>query len=157
MSDRVAIMNHGQIVQFADSETVYEKPVNRFVAGFVGQQNFFESVRSEGSRLLHAQDGMQFQTTSPVEVGTVTVAVRPEAITLRAGIDASLSPNSCRALVESVSTLGDSRLYVVRSESGQTLIARTQRMNEVRRFSVGDSVCAAWQPEHVAVFTTKTE
>ena len=49
MSDRIAIFNHGRIVQIGTPGAIYERPVNEFVAGFVGTSNILER---DGKRLL---------------------------------------------------------------------------------------------------------
>ncbi|MBD0864616.1 MAG: sn-glycerol-3-phosphate ABC transporter ATP-binding protein UgpC [Rhodobacteraceae bacterium] len=57
MADRVAVMNHGRIEQVADPITLYERPVNRFVANFIGSpaMNFFDVVLHRGEIALGEQ------------------------------------------------------------------------------------------------------
>ncbi|MFT4231740.1 MAG: ABC transporter ATP-binding protein [Leucobacter sp.] len=153
MSDRVAIMNGGRIEQLDDPETVYERPATRFVAGFVGQQNFFEDLRVESDGLLVASDAVRFRAAAPVAGPSATVAIRPEAITLAPAVPET-PVNACAGTVEAVNTLGDARQYVVRSASGATLITRAARTSETHRFAPGDPVLASWTPDHVAVFPT---
>jgi spermidine/putrescine transport system ATP-binding protein len=90
MSDRVAVMNKGQLVQEDTPSEIYHHPVNRFVASFIGESNFFE-----GSVQVLAGDQVLLQVpgfAQPVRVQTsglasqdrpapseaVTVMVRPE-------------------------------------------------------------------------------
>ncbi|MFK4729404.1 ABC transporter ATP-binding protein [Agromyces mediolanus] len=151
MSDRVAIMNGGRIEQLDEPELVYERPATRFVAGFVGQQNFFDDVRAERGLLVDG-DGVRFlPETAPAAGFQGTVAIRPEAISLRPELG-EVPVNACAGVVEAVNTLGDSRQYVVRTTSGRTLLTRSARVSEPRRFGVGDRVVADWTPDHVAVF-----
>ncbi|GGR35869.1 ABC transporter ATP-binding protein [Agromyces mediolanus] len=151
MSDRVAIMNGGRIEQLDEPETVYERPATRFVAGFVGQQNFFDDVRTDAGVLVDA-DGVRFLPASAPPAGAAaTVAIRPEAITLRPE-SAEIPVNACAGVVEAVNTLGDSRQYVIRAASGRTLVTRSARVTEPQRFSPGERVLASWSPDHVAVF-----
>ncbi|MBC9928567.1 MULTISPECIES: ABC transporter ATP-binding protein [unclassified Leucobacter] len=151
MSDRVAIMNGGRIEQLDDPETVYERPASRFVAGFVGQQNFFDDVRAEGDGLLVTGDGVRFHSVAGPRSGSVTVAIRPEAISL-APESVHAPINAVAGTVEAVNTLGDARQYVVRTPAGATLITRAARTVDPHRFAAGDRVLASWQSEHVAVF-----
>lgn len=46
VSDRIAVMNQGRIEQLGTPEEIYENPVNRFVAGFIGEMNFIEKENS---------------------------------------------------------------------------------------------------------------
>jgi ABC-type Fe3+/spermidine/putrescine transport system ATPase subunit len=49
MSDRIAVMNHGQVEQFDTAHALYRKPVSRFVAEFVGKSNIFSGrISGEG-------------------------------------------------------------------------------------------------------------
>ena len=55
MSDRIAVMLDGRIEQLGDPYTIYEHPASAFVAGFIGQQNFFNGKAAEGGRSVVAE------------------------------------------------------------------------------------------------------
>lgn len=61
LSDRLAVMNTGEIVQVGSPEEVYEKPVNSFVANFVGKANIFKASlkKMEGTRAVIKIDGLR--------------------------------------------------------------------------------------------------
>ena len=108
LSDRVAVMHEGRVEQVAAPETVYREPASRFVAEFVGDNNLFDgAVTDDGAGV--AVDG----ATLPLPAGadrrpgqSVTVAVRPEAITV--GEDRSTAGDTTlEATVETVEFLGD--------------------------------------------------
>ncbi|HNP15867.1 MAG TPA: polyamine ABC transporter ATP-binding protein, partial [Terrimesophilobacter sp.] len=67
MSDRIAIMREGRIEQLADADTIYGAPTNAYVAGFIGQQNFFEATAKDA-------------TTATSAVGPVTTASANPAV-----------------------------------------------------------------------------
>lgn len=90
MGDRIAVMNNGMIMQVGTSDEVYNKPANKFVAGFIGtpQMNFFDStvIEEDGKLLLDSGD---FRIELPDDIAktvkdytgkTVTVGIRPEHI-----------------------------------------------------------------------------
>ncbi|MDH4354307.1 MAG: ABC transporter ATP-binding protein, partial [Actinomycetota bacterium] len=86
MSDRIAVMLDGRIEQLADPYTIYEHPVSAFVAGFIGQQNFFEGSSSEGGQVVEGA-GWTIRTareeSTPVGDGLrALAAIRPEALTV---------------------------------------------------------------------------
>jgi iron(III) transport system ATP-binding protein len=88
MSDRVAVFKEGQIVQIDAPLRLYTRPMNRFVAGFVGIDNFFDGVvtekRADGLCTVET-DGTHLMSTDALNslVGSrVTVAIRPEAVLL---------------------------------------------------------------------------
>lgn len=82
MSDRIVLMNKGQIVQNADAETLYTQPVNAFAAGFIGSYNLLSAEQAQ------ALTGQQYRGQ---------VAIRPESIVICApeqGISARILNHS---------------------------------------------------------------
>src|SRR5271170_5936111 len=83
MSDRIAVMNEGQVAQLGRPEELYDRPTNRFVASFIGESNFMPAVvrgmedgvivADRGGTILRAvADGM------PAPGSEVTLTTRPE-------------------------------------------------------------------------------
>ena len=52
MSDRIAVMLDGHVEQLADPDEIYDSPASAFVAGFIGQQNFFDGTARESGRVV---------------------------------------------------------------------------------------------------------
>ena len=91
MSDRVAIMREGRIVQTGAPQELYDEPANRYVADFVGKSNFFNgTVRRVGDGMadidLDAKIGTTARTSRSAQriaVGEkVAMSVRPEQMAL---------------------------------------------------------------------------
>ena len=88
MSDRIAVMSEGQIQQIGDPHDIYERPVNRFVADFIGDTNFLEAEitgMSGDSANCRVNDRISFEVQSIAEHNAgdkVTLAIRPEKISL---------------------------------------------------------------------------
>jgi spermidine/putrescine transport system ATP-binding protein len=91
MSDSIALMREGRILQLGSARDLYDAPVNRYVAGFVGESNFIvgEIVEAAGDRAtLRSRAGLAF--SAPCSAGGAplapampgVIAVRPEAIRL---------------------------------------------------------------------------
>ena len=78
MSDRIIVMNGGDIQQVGTPIQIYRNPVNRFVADFVGKVNFLPGTAAEGKILLDAI-GQSLPYTGEAR-GPVTVAIRPEQV-----------------------------------------------------------------------------
>ena len=74
MSDRIAIMQSGRFVQTGSPEDIYRRPVNRFVAGFMGEVNILQVVERAGDREFAA---LQLPVADP---GGAYAVLRPEAI-----------------------------------------------------------------------------
>ena len=137
MSDRIAVLNHGEIEQIGSPVEVYEHPATAFVAGFIGVSNVIE------------RDGHQ-------------VTIRPEKITLLAAGDAT--PVSADAHVE-LATVTDviyagvlTRYVVVLDAGGELVISRqnTQSLptgeNEPA-VAVGAQVRVSWLPAQAFTIT----
>ena len=126
MSDRIAVMDKGKVVQLADPRTIYERPASRFVADFIGVSNFL------AGRILERKSGAQTlielansRTVRAVAEGDhpvgqhVTVVIRPERMMLLPPAESSstLSPvtswNSVPGSVRNVVYTGSDTQYFV--------------------------------------------
>jgi spermidine/putrescine transport system ATP-binding protein len=87
MSDRIAVMSGGRVLQIGTPIEIYEEPNSRFVADFIGETNFVEgTVRSVDGKLAEFEaDGLKFVATAETGVRAgerAVLAVRPERIRL---------------------------------------------------------------------------
>ena len=118
MSDRVAVIDHGRIEQIGLPQEIYDRPVNRFVADFIGESNFLDVqvVERRGDRvLLRTPDGLSVWTRTDAEtpVGArALLAVRPECIAV--GVGADPRDNDFEGVIEEVIYVGDTTRYRVR-------------------------------------------
>lgn len=86
ISDHVAVMNEGEIIQYGTPFEVYESPVNAFVANFIGETNFFtgtvEKVEEEYFMLDTGRFGkIWFYKDMEVKIGQeIQVSLRPEKV-----------------------------------------------------------------------------
>jgi iron(III) transport system ATP-binding protein len=123
LSDRVAVMRDGRVLQVAAPKALYERPVNRFVADFVGTNNFIAGVckeRGDAWALVETALGLVHARPSPaVGAGARCVlAVRPENLAL--GGDGE---NAFDGRVTFASYLGNTLRYDVETASGLVLKA----------------------------------
>ncbi len=159
MSDQIAVMNKGVILQLGDPVTLYERPVNRFVADFIGESNFLHGkvLSSEIGRTLIQVDGAQVtvrDSSLPLLPGQeVMFTVRPEKITLTThDLD---SGSALTGLVQEIIYIGTDTRYLLKLASGQSLIARVQNgcQVELNEFQKGTQVQISWRPEDAHILT----
>ncbi|MGH8434277.1 MAG: ABC transporter ATP-binding protein [Pseudomonas sp.] len=101
MSDRIAVINKGQVLQVGTPTEIYEAPVNRTVADFIGETNFLSAeALDSGVRLA---DG-QLLSAFSAKRGAVTLAIRPERVSLA-------EDGQLEALVENVVYVGTDTVY----------------------------------------------
>ncbi|PWC21876.1 polyamine ABC transporter ATP-binding protein [Brenneria roseae subsp. roseae] len=155
MADKIAVMHNGRLEQIAPAAEIYQRPVNHFVAGFIGASNFLpariEQRHQSGTRLV-TPSGLALDVTQcemPAE--QVMVTVRPEAISIRPLSDeAHVSGVNCaKAEVTQVVYRGYMLHYTLRLEGGEEMIAwrQTQGENAGGIYPVGTKVRLDWHTE----------
>ena len=124
LGDEVAVMRDGQVIQQAAPAVLYERPADRWLAGFVGEADTVGG-QAEGDIAHTALGPMRLRT--PVE-GPVDVLVRPEELALTEGDS---------GVVDHIEFFGHDTLYYIRSTDGEVLRCRT---TGAPRFRIGATV-----------------
>ncbi len=163
MADRIAVMNHGRIVQIAPPEVIYETPATRYVAEFVGDVNIVDaSVRTVAGDLV-VLDAPVFGlieldedevTVSPG--APVSVALRPEKI--RIGHDEPHQPlNKVRGEIWDIAYLGDFTMMQVKVGGDDGPLVKVAVANRTRRvdrpLAWDDDVWLSWDVEAGVLLT----
>lgn len=121
LADRVAIMRNGRLEQLGSPAEVYQQPVSRFVAGFIGVSNFFRG-RVERFGYMTTASGLTLSVTGRSVGDEVTIALRPEAVTIEPAA-APDGPDQVPGTVEQVVYRGFISHTYLRLDSGEALIA----------------------------------
>ena len=153
MSDRIAVMLDGHVEQLADPDTIYDFPTSAFVAGFIGQQNFFDGTARQGGTTVEG-DGWTIRSSNPspdaVDGRPALAAIRPEAVQLQE--EQPQDPvNSVRGSLAGISHLGDVIQFVVLTPGQKEILCRMPRPG-APKLEVGGDVWCTWDSEHVHVF-----
>jgi spermidine/putrescine transport system ATP-binding protein len=128
MSDRIAIMDGGNVLQVDDPFAIYENPANLFVAGFIGETNFLEgtveSVQPDKVVVRIGNDQVSVQIDdSPFAIGQkVTLAIRPEKV--KVFHSSEDLQGRIKGTVQDIVYIGTDTRYVVRLASGGVMEAR---------------------------------
>ncbi|QWC92309.1 ABC transporter ATP-binding protein [Cupriavidus metallidurans] len=165
LSQRIAVMHEGHIVQLDTPEAIYRAPATTFVAGFIGSCNLLDATVAESSaarlRVRIAGVGERdMPAGQALAIGSRgTVAIRPEEIQLRPR-GASPGGNASTPMLEGavVDRLyqGDVTLYTVELASGhrlQTMVANAGPVTD-GQFTRGDRVELDW-PGNAGVFLSR--
>jgi putative spermidine/putrescine transport system ATP-binding protein/spermidine/putrescine transport system ATP-binding protein len=152
MSDRVAVMNQGEIQQIGAPRDVYERPANEFVADFLGVSNLLEGTvgaRSPDGTIVDLGVGrILVRDGRHPEGARVRVAVRPEKIRLHA----SPGDLGIRARIRNVVYRGVST-SVYLEVGGHTLVAYLQNQStEPIPLAPGAEIACSWDRESAVVF-----
>ena len=136
MSDRIAVMRGGRILQIGSPEDIYERPATRFVADFIGETNLFDAARL-GDRRFRLASG-EVLTAADDAPGAI-LAIRPERAWLTAAGQGNLA-----GTVEQVVYLGTDTTYHVALGGGARLRLREQNRSGARpRVVPGEAVGVA--------------
>ncbi len=155
MSDRIAVMDAGRILQIGTPRQIYNHPIERFVADFIGSTNFLaaEVLSVEGRRArLKLSAGEEVSVELPdgmVPSGRVTAAVRPEYSQLMAE---SGDKGDLQGVLENIVYFGTDTHYYIRLPDETLFVTRSQNQREdTETFKVGQSVSVAFKPNSVQV------
>lgn len=147
MADLVAVMNRGEVLQIASPMTLYRRPANTFVAGFVGAPaiNFFDvaEAMAAGTDIMHIgeQTFSVRPPTADLPAGHVRVGVRPEYVHLT-------DDGGIRSRVDVVEYKGTHALVMLETSLGQ-LMARIPPKQPV---AAGDNVGISFESRELLLF-----
>ena len=145
LSDRIAVMNLGRILQVGTPFEIYEAPSERFVAGFIGETNFLDAtVEQSGNGMLSCRlpGGACLSLAGEAPAGrAVTLAVRPEKIELaERGNPGPTSAALAGRVVDAVYQ-GTSTAYHVGLDGGEQVVVRRANQQDGRlRFALDQQV-----------------
>lgn len=144
MSDRIALLRDGHIVQLGTPEQLYDEPNCRYSAEFVGVSNIFTGS-VQGRRFVDTTSGASFGLTDSQTGPGTSLLVRPERLEV-APVGSSIPNGHDRidAIVEDCIYLGSSRTVQARTPQGQRLVARTGVPRDPDGVAPGASVHAHW-------------
>jgi spermidine/putrescine transport system ATP-binding protein len=153
MSDRIAVMHDGRVVQCGVPEEVYERPEEPFVAGFIGISNLMEGTVVDGDSVRIANGEV---IPAPLPEGlspgdTVQISVRPEKIALEEVEDGMVS---LKGTIEQRIYQGITTQVTVSLGEGARLVALEQQTYGAEadsRWEPGTEVTVGWHPEHCLV------
>jgi len=147
LADRIAIFNEGRIAQIGKPMELYHRPVNKFVAGFLGmpQMNFFEATVEGGSVKLGNGNSVSIPGASQLN-GKVTVGIRPEHLRVCDGDGTGETVNGKLSVVERLGS--ETYAYVDVPQVG-SITVRAEGDFERR---AGRDICIRLDLTHAHVF-----
>jgi spermidine/putrescine transport system ATP-binding protein len=153
MSDRIAVMNEGRVIQCGAPEEIYEHPREEFVAGFIGISNLLAGTAEEGG-MVRLANGTRVPAPLPGDCDAgdrVNLSVRPEKIAVDELEEGMVA---LEGTIEARVYLGMNTQLTVRLGDGAHLVAleqATYRASAEERWEPGTKVKLGWHPEHCLV------
>ena len=156
MSDRIAVMKSGEILQIGAPRDIYEAPTHRFVADFIGDSNFLVGNLVDdgtGKYAVKLRGGQVIELTQDVSAqqsGEVTVSVRPERLGLVA--ESKASANHLVGTVSTVIYFGTDTTYQIDLGNDALLTVRMQNGSGGKAdFAKGDRVGITMAPDAIRI------
>ena len=162
MSDRIAVMDRGKVQQLGEPEDIYERPVNRFVADFIGESNFLPCtvIQTAPRGDVELAGGIRMPVSwirEGIAPGSqALLSLRPEKVNLFELTDTyPTGPDSAvvHGHVERLVYVGTDTHHTVKLDNGATVIARVQNFYvDEEPWEVGEEVIVQWDAAHARVF-----
>ncbi len=157
LSDRVAVMSQGQVLQMASPQELYNHPVNVEVAQFIGQMNFFEAqvLEVNGSEVKLDSAGLgQFSASTNADFvrngASVIAALRPEKMILTAATE-TRPDNAIEGVLKTSAYLGDRSHFYVAVEGCEEAVAVAGQENFSQAINRGSQVQLSWSKESIVL------
>jgi len=154
ISDRIAVIKKGRVLQVGTPQELYMKPESVFVAHFIGESNFLEgyvsSTNGKGAIVeLRGETKVQTDDKSAKIGERVVLAVRPETFIVEKGV--KNSKNSFLGAIERVTFEGTNIRYEIRLENQDLIVIIKPSLTE-EWFNTGEKVTVSFPPERTHVF-----
>jgi len=157
LSDRIAVMNHGKVVQLGTPTDLYEHPAEKFVADFIGESNFIEGKveslnKHDRTCEVRTKNGLLISGSYKENISngqTVHMAVRPSRITILN--DHEQTSNSFEGTIREIIYLGETTKYEIELSKDDVMVMK--RINRLGTLQVnnGDNVKIGWDTEDTKV------
>ena len=155
MSDRIAVMNAGKVLQVGSPRDIYDRPANHFVANFIGESNFLTGsmLGTQGNRAtISLSNGAAIEALIPDAAAlhaTVTVVVRPEHAMIGKAGDGQIEGK-----IETLVYFGTDTHFHIRVADGTEFTVRQQnRRGDEMRLKQGDAVSIRLPPGVATILT----
>ena len=149
ISDRIAVMKDGVIMQCGTPTEIYAKPQNPFVAGFIGVSNFLDCTMEKGG-LVDIKGELKINV--PVKssyTGPAKLSARPEQL--------FFSDSGMPGTVQFSTFLGDYVEYEVQLDDGQSLVVNEYTKDTTEVYAAGEKVFLRFDPQRINVYAAESE
>ncbi|MCF3593060.1 ABC transporter ATP-binding protein [Rhodobacteraceae bacterium LMO-12] len=147
MSDRIVLMEKGDIVQVGSPRDLYFQPQSEFAATFLGTSNILRGRMEAGDNAAVLETGERIEFPQPMADGSgaVTLLVRPENICLDTSLGAEPS-NVLKGVLKLSVMLGATTMHYVDRPDGSTVVAEELTLHHRSPLPPGSEVTLSWNP-----------
>ena len=153
MSNVIGVINKGRVEQMGNSKEIYERPVTRFVASFIGEANILkgavDQVADGHAVMKHGDLAVRIQGEDVATGEEVFLSVRPEK--LRVGGDAEGCENIFQGTVMDEVYIGLASRLTIQLDQGPKLVANVQISDIGHMVPIGTRIQVGWNPANAVV------
>ena len=139
MSDRIAVMSEGQVLQYGNPREIYHHPENKFVANFIGDSNFLSATVESENAILSDGTKLKLPKSKRSEsFGQKSILIRPEHVIMK-----SISPekSTFKGKIYNIVYFGTDTHFHLELPTGEDFTIRKQNTpNEGNEFEIGSVV-----------------
>jgi ABC-type Fe3+/spermidine/putrescine transport system ATPase subunit len=155
ISDRIAVMKMGKIVQVGTSQELYMHPNSLFVAHFIGESNFLEGyiTKENGESEIELREGLKVKAVNHLNIKQgerVVLAIRPETCEMKKGH--IIAENSLFGKVEKTTFEGIVVRYEIRLENGDRFVINRPSLTE-EWIKIGEDVTITYPLDKAHLFS----
>jgi len=159
VSSRIGVMDSGKLIQVATPTQIYEAPINREVADFIGDVNIFKGIYKgqdeKGTQLLSEDSKSIIYATQKVDVpvgNRIWFALRPEKLEISKRLP-EVDCNILKGMIEDIGYGGSFSTYHVKLENARqlTAIRANRERTAEHHLTWGDEVYLHWAPHSAVV------
>ena len=150
LSDRMAIMKNGNILQIGNPVEIYEKPVNQYIANFIGTANIFNIIETSGNFFLEEVD-VKISSSKKISAYKYCL-IRPEKISISKSFS-NKETVKCLGTVKEVAYLGSYTKYLVEVKNYQFYAyMQNSEISEDLKIKWDDKVECSWRDDSIYFF-----
>ncbi len=154
ISDRIAVMKKGKIVQIGSPQELYMHPNSLFVAHFIGESNFLEGyiIKTNGYTEIELRGGLKIkaQNTEIKQDERIVLAIRPETCEMKTGHIST--ENALFGKIDKITFEGTFVRYEIRLENGDRLVINRPSLTE-EWVEIGQDVTITYPLEKAHLFS----
>jgi spermidine/putrescine transport system ATP-binding protein len=155
MATRIAVMSGGHVVQVGSPAEIYHRPIDGFVADFIGESNFLDGLVEGGELVL--PDGTRLAIAPGTAPGPATLMLRPEALEVTAAV-ADLRGCRLSGRVVGIAFMGNHTRITLETAAGALVVHRAHQSgatDEPWTPGIGEEACVWWATERSTVMAPK--
>ncbi|MDA3846380.1 MAG: ABC transporter ATP-binding protein [Vallitaleaceae bacterium] len=145
LSDRIAVFDQGVCVQVGTPHEIYTKPVNAFVANFIGDTNLYKAKIENNKAILNHTTTLELSSDSTGDY----ISIRPQDILITDEL--RVAPNQLNGTIEKVAINGQLVEYIIMVDTLELKVIKLNTYTDSNDYVIGQKVCLSIEPKCIKI------